>query len=539
MNVFSKFLIKNQHFILLLVFVAIAFTRTLESYNGLSYGCDQDSYRDLSNVYNLFEGNYGKDPSYIGEYLWYNPLIAFVEAGVIKLTGIPPMGLVTKGGALLNIVCVFMFYLMVTYLFGSSVAIAATASFLFFTSGNIPSWGAATYSPWLYPQNFVQSIFYLGIICCCKAFSKPGYTGFLIAGAVTGIAFLGHTAPALILLFITGVLFLKSIYQAVKIKLPGEANKFMRLGFLFSLVFIIVSLPLTFFVIGKYKLHMVNTITFEYNDPLFIWFNFLTLIKENISFTLPFVLIGCFYILYKLKDKLKRNFLFYWFGACVLFFIYTSVITILRVKWGLRFPGLVPAFHFFFYLKALQSVLFGIGFIYLLQFVYRKIKKRNLKNEHLQAYTTLLVLLVFLIYYPVYSKRQDFYFMREYGLKQSAASEEIEIYHWLLHNSSINVVIVCDEDFSCFPVMASGRKLVAVIATMSNPYVSYVKRNADRNLILNSLHSGSINNAKELLNEYSVKFILLENSKIKNETALENNFGEPIFKNNKFSIYKN
>ncbi|MFI5220200.1 MAG: ArnT family glycosyltransferase, partial [Bacteroidia bacterium] len=476
---------------------------------------------------------------YIGEYLWYNPLIAFVEAGVIKLTGIPPMGLVTKGGALLNIVSVFMFYLMVTYLFGSSVAIAATASFLFFTSGNIPSWGAATYSPWLYPQNFVQSIFYLGIICCCKAFSKPGYTGFLIAGAVTGIAFLGHTAPALILLFITGVLFLKSIYQAVKIKLPGEANKFMRLGFLFSLVFIIVSLPLTFFVIGKYKLHMVNTITFEYNDPLFIWFNFLTLIKENISFTLPFVLIGCFYILYKLKDKLKRNFLFYWFGACVLFFIYTSVITILRVKWGLRFPGLVPAFHFFFYLKALQSVLFGIGFIYLLQFVYRKIKKRNLKNEHLQAYTTLLVLLVFLIYYPVYSKRQDFYFMREYGLKQSAASEEIEIYHWLLHNSSINVVIVCDEDFSCFPVMASGRKLVAVIATMSNPYVSYVKRNADRNLILNSLHSGSINNAKELLNEYSVKFILLENSKIKNETALENNFGEPIFKNNKFSIYKN
>lgn len=540
MKAISKFFIKNQHFILLLVLIVFAFIRTRESYNGLSYGCDQDSYRDLSNVRSLFEGNFGKDPSYIGEYLWYNPLIAFIEAGLIKLTGISPLLVVTQGGLFLNILSVLLFYLMVSYLFNSSMAIAATASFLFFTSGNIPSFGSATYSPWLYPQNFMQTIFYFGVICCCRAFTNPGYLQFLIAGAIAGLAFLGHTAPTLILLFITSGFFLKKIVYALKNKLPHEVAKFVKYGFIFSTAFIIISLPLTYFVIGKYKLQMVNTITYEFNDDLFNWFNFFTLVKENISFTLPFVIIGCYYLLYKFEgNNIKRSVLLLWLCACIVFFIYASAIVIIRVKWDLQLPGLVPPFHFFFYLKALQSVLFGIGLIYLIQLAFRKIKKSDLNSERLSVCTTLLVFIISLLYSPVYSQRQDFYFMREYGLKQSSSTGEIEIYHWLLDKSSINDVVVCDEDFACFPVMATGRKMVAVMATMSNPYVSYVKRDADRNLILNSLHSGNVDETKKLLTVYSVKFILLENGKIKNETILQNTFGKPIFKNTKFSLYKN
>ncbi len=538
MNVYSKFLVKHQHFILLLTLTAFAFVRTLQSFDGIIYGHDQDSYRDLSNVYNLTEGNFGKDPSYIGEYMWYNPLVTFIETGVIKLTGISPMTVVTKGGAFLNLLSVFSFYFMVFYLFGSSIAIASTAAFLFFTSGNITSFGSATYSPWLYPLNIMQSIFYIGIVCCCKAFNKPGYVNFLIAGAITGIAFLGHTAPTLILLVITVSFFLKKIYYAIKSKSLNEANEFIRFGLAFSIVFIIVSLPLTFFVIGKYKLHMLNPITYEFTDPLFNWFNFSSLVKENFSFTLPLVIIGCYYILYKLDDNIKKSILSVWFVSCIVFFIYTSSLVILRVKLGLKLPGLVPSFHFFFYLKALQSVLFGIGFIYVLQFIFTRIKKHNLITQQLSVYTTLFVLLISTLYYPVYSKRQDFYFLREYALKQTSSSAEIELYYWLLKNSSINDVIVCEEHFACFPVMASGRKLVAAIATISNPYVNYVKRDNDRKFIVNSLQAGNPNGTTDLLNRYTVKFILLENSKVKNETILENNFGKPVFKNNKFSLYQ-
>ena len=50
-----------------------------------------------------------------------------------------------------------------------------------------------------------------------------------------------------------------------------------------ALLFIIFSLPFTYYVVGKYHLHMINTITYEYYDPLFTWFTFFHLIKINLS----------------------------------------------------------------------------------------------------------------------------------------------------------------------------------------------------------------------------------------------------------------
>lgn len=539
-----KKFIKYQHIILLVLLIAVAFMRNLQSIEGLSYGYDFDSERDLSNVHNFMQGNFGKDPSYLGEFMWYNPLITFVEIGAIKLTGISPICVVTNAGAFLNILCALSFYFMVLYLFNSSVAIAATASFLFFSTGNMPSWGAATYSPWFYPVNFMQTIFYLGIIFCFKSFIKPNNLKFLITGVIAGLTFLGHTAPALILLFIIGCLLLKEMFHSlVTDKSLTDVSKYIRYGLVFSIGFVLTSLPLTFFVIGKYHLKMVNSITYEYTEPLFALYRFPVLLKENISFSLIVALIGLYYLLFKFNSGIKKAVLLWWLIGCVILFAYTSFVPVARIKWNILLPGVVPAFHFFFYLKALQSVLFGLGLFYVIEWLIKKIitaknKKYELKIENLPAYMLQLVLVLTLIYYPSYSNRKDFYTPRQYGLNKSKLTNEIEIYNWLLTDTHIDDVIVCDEDASSFPVLASGRKMVAVISTMSNPYINYKTRNEDRNIILSSLENNRMNDATDKLIKYRVNYILLKNKKITNQTLLTNFFGQPVMKNSKFTIYK-
>ena len=117
MNLPIKLINKNQHFLLLILLIFLAYVRNIDSLKGLSFGYDFDSERDLSNVQNIIDGNYYNDLSYVGEYMWYNPLITYTEAAIIKLTGLSPLHLVTKAGAYLNIFGVIFFYILLNVIF--------------------------------------------------------------------------------------------------------------------------------------------------------------------------------------------------------------------------------------------------------------------------------------------------------------------------------------------------------------------------------------------------------------------------------------
>lgn len=531
---FSKeTLLKNQHFILLVLLIFVAFLRNIESVKDLHYGYDIDSDRDLGNVQNVLEGNAGADPSYIGEYQWYNPLITYIQVALIKLTGLSAVQLTTQAGAFLNIFAPLMFYLMVSILFNSRISIAATASFLFFNTGDMQGCQAATYSPWLYPGNFMQILFYLGIIVLSKAFMKPGYFSFIIAGFVTGIVFLGHTAPAAILLFIAALLFFKQF------KLNSKSGRvdFLKYGFIYGITFFLVSLPLLYIIVGKYKLHMINIAPSMWMIDIFWVGNFFQLLKENLSIFFVIACAGFLRFLFcKYETNVKHNVVFAWLFSCSFLFFYTSVVPIFRYSFNINLPPIVPSFHFFFYLKALQSVLFGIGLCWLMDITLKKVFKTKLYGS---GSVTILIMIITLAYYPIYSHRRDFKEPRETGLKRNSMIDEIDIYHLLLNKTNINDVVVCDEDWVAFPVMAAGRKLQAATSTVSNPYLDFIERDKDRKYIIKTVQTGNPEETKGLLNKYKVKFILLENAKIINPDSVVNCFGKAIYKNKKFSIYLN
>src|ERR1700742_1759109 len=159
-----------------LVMLVLAFVQCFRTTHDLHWAADADFDRDISYVQGTLDGHYGMDPSYTGEYLWYNPLLFSVETALVKVTGLPVNVIVTQAGTWLNILGPIAFFIMAALLLGWEIALAATLSFLFLAAGNIFGYSAATYSPWLYPVCFAQWMFYLDILFCYKAFSTGNRT---------------------------------------------------------------------------------------------------------------------------------------------------------------------------------------------------------------------------------------------------------------------------------------------------------------------------------------------------------------------------
>lgn len=538
MKTITKVLIKRQYIILVTILILVAFMRNIASVRGLYYGYDQDSDRDLGNVMNLIGGNFLNDPSYVGEYIWYNPLIFWVEGVFVKLTGLPAITLVTQIGAFLNILSPILFYIMVSYLFSSRVALASTASFLFFSSGDMQASHTATYSPWFYPVNFVQVVFYLAIIFMCRAFIRRTYLDFILAGVITGIAFLGHTAPTLILVLIFISLIAKEFYKSYRMRWIG-ATEILKYGFAFGLSFLVVSIPILYTIVWKYHYHTINTAPAQFMASIFYLQNIPELIKVNFSIALVVSLIGFLvFIFEKSKDEIKHRVLQVWVTSAAVLFAYTMVVPACRISFNVELLSLVPCFHFFFYLKSFQSVMFGTGLCLVVEFLASRFLKGKTGEYVKPVSVTLVVLLMSMLYYPVYSTRRDFCEQRKIALERNRLSDEIEVYNFIISHSDINDVMVCEVDYSLFPVMATGRKLVASEPHFSNPYISYEQRHFDRLKILHALYEGDTTNATDLLEKYHVKFILLENKKITHPEKLSTAY-KPLFKDNKFSIFLN
>ncbi|MBL0340676.1 MAG: hypothetical protein IPP71_06990 [Bacteroidetes bacterium] len=144
--------------VVVIVLMTLAFVQCYKTAHDLTWTVEADFDRDQSFVQGTLDGNFGKDPSYRNEYLWYNPLVFLIETAIVKITGLPVNIVLARAGIYLNLFAPLAFAFMTFYFFGSKVMLAALAGFLFFTTGNLWGWSAATYSPWLYPVSFMQFI---------------------------------------------------------------------------------------------------------------------------------------------------------------------------------------------------------------------------------------------------------------------------------------------------------------------------------------------------------------------------------------------
>jgi hypothetical protein len=497
---------------------------------------DPDYYRDMACVRQNLLGNFGKDPSYLGAWLWYNPLLTGIETLVAKVSGLPLNLAFAKMGVWLNLLAPITFTLMLATLFDWRVAAAGLLSFLFLASGDHYTFDAATYSPWLYPGSFTQAIFYLNVIFCYKAFTTQRYSWFLLLGAMLGISFLGHTAPTVLIILIMVILQTGNLVKSLREKDYTATKKYFLQGLGAFALFILFAMPLLYFIVGKYHLKFINRIPFEFVEGLFIFRNLPTLFRMNFSVALLIALIGLVWFYRTMRQPVIRKIVLGWPALAVLLFVYSTAVSSLDRNYNIHLPGTVPAFHYFFYLKAAQSVFYGLGLVFLLDWLLMRIKAFRPEPIHSRI-LALIILLCAFAYYPFYRDRQDFVFYRSQNLLIDKDTDEIATYYYILNNVPPEKVILCEENTSIFPVMATARKMVSNGITYSNPYVDFWQRENARNSMLSYLKTGQPVLAKKLFDDYEVSFVLLSNANFREPASLPGFDSRLIYKNGSYSLY--
>ena len=167
---------------------------------------------------------------------------------------------------------------------------------------------------------------------------------------------------------------------------------------------------------------------------------------------------------------------------------------------GMEIPGIVPGWHFLFYLMALEALLFGCGLVFLAhllvgaigQLSYRpkhwleRSVSRRRTAEHLVAGLLLLV--------PVAGAYPDFGSQRWMPVYQEARAQrkgqvqdDAAIFSWIAAQAPTNSVFLASDDIGLHAVGPSGRKVVAVGEVWSNPYVDWLQRKSDRDAMFADL----------------------------------------------------
>jgi hypothetical protein len=525
------------------IMLFLAFAQGYKTTHDLDWPCDIDFDRDMSFIQGTLDGHFGKDPSYLGEYLWYSPLLFSIETVIVKTTGLPPNIVVTRAGIYLNYLAPVAFVIMVFMLFGFETAIASLLSFLFLASGNILGWGAATYSPWLYPVCFVQFLFYLNIIFLYKAVSTQRYIWFILLGSFAGLSFLGHVAPAVIIFLMTIMIQISTVFNAIRNGNQKIIKKYLFQSLILLVTFLIVASPILIVIYGRYRMHYINRAPFEYVGSIFTIKSFGELVKANINLALLVSLAGMYWFYKNFENLIIRNIISSWLLVCLFMYGYSTLIPLLHSRLHIFLPVTVPSFHYFFYLKALESVFFGIGLVWLLKSTVRRLSKwitaNSLENPvdgvcHIIWVT--LILVFSLVYYPVYIRRNDFIDLRELALQKEADKPKLEVYYYLKDHISPDKVILCELGQSMFPVMASGRKMVSTTFTFSNPFVDFEQREKDRNKMLSYLVTGQPGSDKQLFTKYQVSYILLSCSQAQKLLSGLDLKNEPVFRNKSFIL---
>ena len=529
----------NRYILAFSLMLIAAFIQCYRTVHDLHWASEPDFDRDIAYIRTLLDGNYGKDPNMAGEYMWYNPMIFWFETMVVKITGLPINIAVARAGAFLNLINPIVFFIVMARLFDVKVALASVLSFLFLVSGNLPSWGAATYSPWLISDTFVQFIFYINIFLCYKAFSTQRMRWFVMLGAGLGLSFLGHSAPTIIVIFILILIQGQKVIKAIIDKQYPAIGIYFLQGFITIIPFIIFAFPFLYYVYGKYHFHFINRIILQCAPGIFARKETLSLLKLNITFSLIISMTGLVWFYRKFENPVLKKIIWYWFFITLVMYVYEAIVPTADKMFHISLPDTIPAFHYFFYLKALESVFFGFGFLYLFNLAVRWIEGRAKETFTPRFTGTLLIFSVLLyatIYFPIYRNRHDFAYLRAQSLEKEHQADKIGVYNFISKNVPLSNVMLCAHGLSVFPVMPTAIKMVSVETYFSNPYVSYDHREHDRVEMMHYLTTGEPASAQNLFPEYQVSDVLLSNQDFAKYKQPPFASSKVIFRDSSFTI---
>lgn len=492
-------------FLIVLLWCAIAFSQGLRTTADLDWPYEEDLHRDIGHAQTIADGDWWGDPLYVGEYRWYNPFLPALVATTAGVMEWPVHRLYTRLGAYLNLLAPLTFFVLVRYWFDQWIALAGLLGFLFVITDNAPAWYAATYSPWLMTATFGQTFFYLTLLAYSQALTHPRPVWYLVSGGLLSLTFLTHTAPALILGCLMVVMTVSRVWQS-----PASARRQQIFDFGgLILVALIVSSPFSYSIVYHYQLHIQNNAPSGWGyTPLSLDFA-LSFIKEYVTGFSLIALLGLTGLLRHRPGRLESRLIVAWLLICVGFVLFGYLGKTLQRR-GIDFPVILPAVHFLFYIKALESILFGYGLMVVAQGVAagwgRLLGRPHQPTGEIVALMAIIGL-IFVATYPAYLQRDDFVATRAIA-QRNLNPDQQQIFAWLRQHTQPTDVFLTSNQLGLFLVGPAGRKVVTVDRFFSNPYVNWQPRQRDAELMVDYLLQGNRPGFQALVEQYHVTYLL-------------------------------
>ena len=525
--------------VLLAIFmITLAFNAGVRRSHDLTWPPYMDHARDASFAQSILDGHYGEDPLYTGESMWFTPMVFTLEAYAVEFTGVDLQVLQARAGAFWNLLAPIVFFLLAWRWFGSSVAVVALAAYLFVLPGQEPGWAVATYSPLFLAMNFAQGLFFLMLLVLFRAFMSVSWVVWAAVGIGAGLLFLSHAAPAILIVAMIAIHIISRAIAAWRIRDRAQAGRYLLCGVAAGATFILVSLPLIWYVVGDYMLDQKDRIPTAFTYEPLSFRHADRFLFHNVTLFVAMGIAGLF-LLFRGKRSPQRTLMLMWVGLTTTLALYAYLAMELGLKYGIMMPTSVPSFHFYSYLKTAMALGVGIAVLRMLQWVvdrYHGDRSAEFKRDRLAAMTAVLVLVGTLAIYPTNANRPDLVNTRMFSMTRMADTDATDMYTILRDKLPWEAVVLCDDELSLWVVMASARKTVATNASMANPYVLPAPREAARAQLLAALER-SDPEAPKVLEAYHVTHVLVRTADIDRMPELTHWFPQSIHTNGTYALY--
>ncbi|HET7219848.1 MAG TPA: hypothetical protein VFJ02_17445 [Vicinamibacterales bacterium] len=459
----SRSLFHQPDILAFLALLLLAVVPGILSTHDLEWPYDADGFRDVAIAQHAREGRWQRDPFYAGEAAWYSPLapavVAFASAGL----GLETAQGYARLGAWVNALAPVAFWLMVRRACGAWPALFAVCAFMFLP-GRPPAWASATYSPWFFPSVTAQIPLYAGLALLVTIDRAVDLPRRLLFGTVLAATFLAHAGAGLVL----GATALATWAWQLLVTDRANAGRRLSAGLASYAVAAVLMAPFLWPLASRYGFHVLNRAPATWSDDSVRLAGLIDIARPGSIVQALIALWGAAHI-FRSRDN-SRAVLAAWGIVATAGYLYARL-----AETRPDLPALVPAFHFFFLLRAWTWVLVGTGLAVIGGRVARAFAQQTGRRLATPAPELILAGVLALGVYPRYLGREAFTLAPEMS-RALARDDDRKVADWILANTTAAAVFVADDEDGLRIVGPAGRSVVCVSPAFSNPYVSYDER---------------------------------------------------------------
>jgi hypothetical protein len=486
----------------------LAFVPARGAVSGVTMPYDTDHFRELAYAQTIADGRWFDDPFYRGATIWYNPLFAATIALVSRITALDVPVAMVQAGPVLTTAAQVVFFAAAVCLIGPWPAVMALVALLFVPPYDF-SWATPSVTPWLFPSTFASLFFYVGLLACWIAIRRNTPIWWIAVGAVLGVVFLGHTAPAVIL----GLLAIASVVFADRSQTLLSRRRLAAIAMVMGTA-LLVSAPFVYSIVFLYKLHIVDTEVLNWVAPHLAVTRAGNFLYEAWVSPLGVLrMIGAIALVRRASSDRGAFLVVGWTAAASVFFGYGWLQQLLHFR---GVPSFIPQHEFYFHLRAAGYMLAGAGAWAVLTTVAALVL-RVLPSESRPRYreavagALALVAIYFTVRatYDAFQGKPDFQEYRREALAASAQFAETRLLERLRTETPPDAVVLATAEDSLYRVAPAGRAVVAIPASQSNPYMTQGGRDHDQKEMLKAVLTGDSATLRTLADAYAVTHIVL------------------------------